>query len=318
MLAPTDYGHGIYLIDADYLRPGFAGIYLMVEAGRVAVIETGCNASLPRVLSFLDDLGIAVGSVDYVIPTHVHLDHAGGAGAMMRAFPNARLVVHPRGARHMADPSKLVAGAVAVYGAEQVRALYGEILPIDATRIIEAADGLTVDLAGRQLLCLDVPGHARHHIAIVDEKTGHIFTGDTFGVSYPELENAGRQFVFPTITPVQLDPPALHASMTRLLSYQPQAMYLTHYGKLRDIEKNADDLRRRFDASLEIAREACGEGAERHRQILDGMRQMLIAELRAAGCVLPEARLLELLADDLELNAQGLGIWLDNQASLAN
>ena len=310
MLAPTDYGHGIYLIDADYLRPGFAGIYLMVEAGRVAVIETGCNASLPRVLSFLDDLGIAVGSVDYVIPTHVHLDHAGGAGAMMRAFPAARLVVHPRGARHMADPSKLVAGAIAVYGAERVRELYGEILPIDAARIIEAADGQTLDLAGRQLLCLDVPGHARHHIVIVDEKTGHIFTGDTFGLSYAELETDGRQFLFPTITPVQLDPPALHASMTRLLSYKPQAMYLTHYGKLRDIEKNAEDLRRRFDACVDIARQACGEGVERHRQIHDGICQMLIAELRAAGCVLPEARLVELLAPDLELNTQGLECWL--------
>ena len=313
MLDPTDYGHGIYLIDADYLRPGFAGIYLMVEAGQVAVIETGCNASLPRVLSFLDSLGIDVRNVDYVIPTHVHLDHAGGAGAMMRAFPAARLVVHPRGARHMADPSKLVAGAIAVYGAERVRELYGEILPIDAARIIEAADGQTLDLAGRQLLCLDVPGHARHHIVIVDEKTGHIFTGDTFGLSYAELETDGRQFLFPTITPVQLDPPALHASMTRLLSYKPQAMYLTHYGKLRDIEKNAEDLRRRFDASVDIARQACGEGVERHRQIHDGISQMLIAELRAGGCVLPEARLVELLAPDLELNTQGLECWLAGQ-----
>ena len=101
--------------------------------------------------------------------------------------------------------------------------------------------------------------------------------------------------------------------MTRLLSYKPQAMYLTHYGKLRDIEKNAEDLRRRFDASVDIARQACGEGVERHRQIHDGISQMLIAELRAGGCVLPEARLVELLAPDLELNTQGLECWLAGQ-----
>ena len=313
MATPTNYGHGIYLIDADYLRPGFAGIYLMIEAGRAAIIEAGCNASLPAVLSFLDELGVARENVDYLILTHIHLDHAGGAGAMMRVFPNARLVVHPRGARHMIDPARLIAGAIAVYGPETMRQLYGEILPIDAGRISEASDGLLLELAGRQLLCLDTPGHARHHIAIVDEKTGHIFTGDTFGVAYAELETDRRQFLFPTITPVQLDPPALHASMTRLLDYRPQALYLTHCGQLREVEKNAEDLRRRLDASVDIARLACGAGVERHRQIHDGLRQMLLAELRSAGSLLPETYLVELLTPDLELNAQGLGIWLDNQ-----
>ena len=163
------YESGIFLIDSHYVRSGLAAIYLLVESGRAALLETGCNASLPFVLAALEQQNIAPENVDYVIPTHVHLDHAGGAGGMMRAFPNAQLVVHPRGARHMIDPSKLIAGTIAVYGAEATERLYGEILSIDAARIIEAPDGLTVNLAGRRLLCLDVPGHSRHHIAVIDE-----------------------------------------------------------------------------------------------------------------------------------------------------
>ena len=230
MGALISFGEGIYAIDSRYVRPGLAAIYVLVQQGRVALIETGCNSAVSRVVKALNEIGIARDAVDFVIPTHVHLDHAGGAGAMMREFPNARLVVHPRGARHMADPSKLIAGTIGVYGAEATQRLYGEILPIDLGRIIEANDGLVLSLAGRQLLCLDVPGHARHHIAIVDEKSGQIFTGDTFGVTYAELNGPQQQFVFPTTTPVQFEPEALHASMDRLMSYRPAAVYPTHFG----------------------------------------------------------------------------------------
>ena len=315
MSAPISYGSGIYAIDSGYVRSGLAAIYLIIENGRAALIETGCNDSVPFVLDALARLGVAKGCVDFVIPTHVHLDHAGGAGAMMRAFPNARLVVHPRGARHMADPSKLIAGTIAVYGEEATRRLYGEILPIEAGRIAEAKDDESVSLAGRQLLCLDVAGHAKHHIAIVDEKSGQIFTGDTFGVTYAELGDAERQFVFPTTTPVQFDPEALHASMNRLLSYRPDAVYPTHFGQLRDVQANGNTLHRHIDAFVEIARQAMGSGDERHRQIRAALVRFALSEARAIGCGLPESRILELLANDIELNAQGLGVWLDNQAA---
>ena len=108
-----------------------AAVHLVVENGRAAFVDTGTNASLPSALAALEVLGLTPDCVDYVMLTHIHLDHAGGAGAMMRRFPHARLVVHPRGARHMADPSKLVAGANAVYGRDEVRRLYGDVLPID-------------------------------------------------------------------------------------------------------------------------------------------------------------------------------------------
>lgn len=231
----------------------------------------------------------------------------------MQAFPNARLVVHPRGARHMADPSKLIEGAAVVYGADEVRRLYGEVLPIEAERIIEATDGFLVDLAGRGLLCLDTPGHARHHIAIVDQQTGHLFTGDIFGLSYRELDTDGRQFIFPTTTPIQFDPEAMHASIDRLLTYRPQAVYLTHFGQLRDVAAQGHNLHRLVDAHVAIARREKGSKEDRHARIRSGLADLLLEETARFGCHLPESEILTLFANDLELNAQGLGVWIDNE-----
>ncbi|MGE5472406.1 MAG: MBL fold metallo-hydrolase [Bacteroidota bacterium] len=306
-----DYGNGIVAFDAGYVRPILAAIHIVVEDGRVAFVDAGSNDSLPNALAALARLGLDAEAVDYVILTHIHLDHAGGAGSMMAAFPNARLVVHPRGARHMAEPSKLVAGVSAVYGAEYVERVYGEILPIAAGRIVEAADGHVLSLAGRELLCLDTPGHARHHICIVDRKTGGIFTGDMFGLSYRELDVDGRQFIFPTTTPSQFEPEAMRRSIQRLLSFNPPAMYLTHYGQIGDIQAKEASLLRHLDALTGLALAEKDAGAERHARIKRAMTTYLLAQLRAHGCTLPENQLLALWETDLELNAQGLGIWLD-------
>ncbi len=308
------YEQGIYAIDANYVRPRMAAVHLVVENGRVALVDTGNNESVPLTVAALDALGLAPESVDFVILTHVHLDHAGGAGAMMRAFPNARLVVHPRGARHMADPAKLVAGATAVYGVAEMRRLYGDVLPVDARRIVEAIDGLRIDLAGRELLCIDTPGHARHHVCILDRKSGHIFVGDTFGLSYRELDTEGRQFVFPTTTPVQFDPEALHASLDLLMSYRPEAVYLTHYGQVRDVAEKAADLHRLIDAHLGVAKQEMAVGPERRSRIRAGLAHLLVDEAKRFGCQLPPAEILQIYASDLDLNAQGLGVWIDSSS----
>jgi glyoxylase-like metal-dependent hydrolase (beta-lactamase superfamily II) len=308
------YEHGIYAIDAHYVRPLMASIHVIVENGRAALVDTGCNESVPATVAALAELGLAPESVDYVILTHVHLDHAGGAGAMMQAFPKARLVVHPRGARHMADPTKLLAGATAVYGQAEVRRLYGDVLPVDVSRIIEATNELKIDLAGRELLCLDTPGHARHHICIVDRRSGHVFVGDTFGLSYRELDTDGRQFIFPTTTPVQFDPDALHASLDLLMSYRPEAVYLTHYSQVRDVAAKALDLHRLIDAHLTIARFETEASPDRHSRIRAGLAHLLVDEAKRFGCRLQPAEILEIFAADLDLNAQGLGVWLDSRA----
>jgi glyoxylase-like metal-dependent hydrolase (beta-lactamase superfamily II) len=308
-----DYGNGIFAFDTGYVRPILAAIHLISENGRVAFIDTGTNDSLPNAMAALKKLGLDASAVDYVILTHIHLDHAGGASAMIQAFPNAKLVVHPRGSRHMAEPSKLIAGVAAVYGEEYVRRVYGEIKPVPSERIIAADDGHVISLAGRKLTCLDTPGHARHHNCIVDDKTGGIFTGDMFGLSYRELDVDDRQFIFPTSSPSQFDPVAMHASIDRLLSLSPPAMYLTHYGQVNHVVKLGQDLYRRIDEMVELALAEQTSGEARHERIKVALTKYLLGEIRNYGCTLAEKTLLDIWESDIELNAQGLGIWLDTK-----
>jgi glyoxylase-like metal-dependent hydrolase (beta-lactamase superfamily II) len=307
-----DYGNGIIAFDAGYVRPILAAIHLIVEEGRVAFVDTGSNDALPNALAALVKLNLDVSAVDYVFLTHIHLDHAGGAGSLMQAFPNAKLVVHSRGARHMAEPSKLVAGVSAVYGADYVQRVYGEILPIAANRIIEATDGASISLGGRELLLLDTPGHARHHICIVDKKTGAIFTGDMFGLSYRELDVDGRQFLFPTTTPTQFDPEEMRQSIDRLLAFNPPVMFLTHYGQLTNVAAQGKELQRHLDALVAMTRLENVAHEGRHASLKGALTEYLFKSVAAHGCELPESALGEIWATDLELNTQGLLVWLDS------
>lgn len=312
MAGLLDYDHGISAIDAHYQRPGLAALYLLVEGDRAAFIDTGTPHSAPDALDALRRKGRTPESVAYIIPTHVHLDHAGGAGEMMRRFPNARLVVHPKGARHLIDPAKLIAGVTAVYGHEAVARDFGVIVPVDAARVIEAPDDFTLDLNGRVLRFLDTPGHARHHLCVWDERSRGVFTGDTFGLSYRELDTDNGPFVFPTTTPVQFEPGALHASLDRLLALRPRYLYFTHFGRIAAPERAAAQMHELIDGLVAMAR-AVRAAPDRHARLIQGQRDILLPRLRAHGCRLGEAALDELLAMDYELNAQGLEVWLDRE-----
>ena len=305
-----DFNHGISAIDTGFFRPQFDASHLIVENGRAAFVDTGTNYSVPRLLAELEAKRLPVEAVDYVILTHVHLDHAGGAGLLMQQLPNARAVIHPRGVRHMVDPGALIAGATAVYGADEVQASYGDLVPIPAERIITANDGHRVDLAGRGLLCIDTPGHARHHICIWDARSGAFFPGDTFGLSYREFDTDKGAFILPTSTPVQFEPEALHASIDRMLGFKPQQMFLTHYSRVTEVERLAGDLHEQIDAMVAIARKHAGD-PDRHTRIMEDLAQLYISRVRAHGCTLDDAGIRDVLVMDIELNAQGLEVWLD-------
>ncbi|MEW5789471.1 MAG: MBL fold metallo-hydrolase [Pseudomonadota bacterium] len=310
-LPPMHHDHGIHTLDAEYVRPGLASVHLIVQNGRAAIIDTGTHQAVPHVLSALAELGLGPDALDYVIVTHVHLDHAGAAGAFLAACPKARLVVHPRGARHMIDPGKLVAGSVAVYGETVFRELYGEIVPVPADRVIEAGDGFELDFHGRTLVFLDTPGHARHHFCVLDRGSNSLFTGDTFGISYREFDVAGRPFVFPTTTPVQFEPEALHASFDRLVATGAQAAFLTHYGRITGLSDLVPDLHAMLDEFVALTQATAGEGQARHRGLGAGIERALLTRLREHGCQLDDATCRALLANDVELNAQGLLVWWD-------
>ena len=308
----THFGDGIYAVDSGYTGPDVAAIHLIEEGGRAALVDTGNNDSLRHVLEALAETGLSAESVDFVLLTHIHLDHAGGAGAFMQAFPNAKLVVHPRGARHMAEPSKLFAGVSAVYGPERAKELYGELIPVPMARIIEAGDGHELNLGGRVIRVFDTPGHARHHVCYFDTTSRAFFTGDTFGLSYRTLDVGGKPSIFPTTTPVQFEPEAMHASIRRMEAEQPTAMYLTHYAQVRDVPRLAADMHRLIDAHVAIAeRHAAAEG--RKKLIEQDIWALVGEEATRAGWTVPEAEWRRILALDVELNAQGLDVWLDSR-----
>ncbi len=311
----TDYDHGISAVDAQYHRPGRAAIHLIVENGMVALVDTGTAFSIPGVVQTLKEKNLALENVAYILLTHIHLDHAGGAGECMRYFPNAKLVVHPRGARHMVDPARLIAGVIAVYGEAEFKQVYGEILPIDANRIIEAPDQTRIDLNGRTLLLLDTPGHARHHYCIYDEQSHSFFTGDTFGVSYREFDVDGMEFVFPTTTPVQFDPIAAHESIDRIMSYNPHYAYLTHYSRIGNLPHHAIAMHSLIDAHVAIAKSANEKSIDRHEILKAALEKLLLQQLIQHGCKLSQQAIHDLLRSDIKLNVQGLESWLDQPVS---
>lgn len=307
----TDYDHGISAIDAQFHRPQRASIHLIIENGVAALVDTGTAFSIPGVIQVLKEKSLTIENVAYIFLTHIHLDHAGGASECMRRFPNAKLVVHPRGARHMADPARLIKGVIAVYGESEFKRVYGEIHPIDANRIIEAPDEFRMELNGRPLLFLDTPGHARHHYSIYDERSNAFFTGDTFGVSYREFDVNGIEFVFPTTTPVQFDPIAAHASIDRIMSYNPQHVFLTHYSRIGHLTRHAEAMHRLIDSHVEIAEREKENNTNRHEAISTALRECLLQQLTEHGCQLSPDEIGNLLSSDIKLNTQGLEHWLD-------
>jgi glyoxylase-like metal-dependent hydrolase (beta-lactamase superfamily II) len=302
-------GDDLTVIDTGFERPHFDAAYLVVDSGRAAFIDTGTNHAVPRLLAALQALGLRTDAVDWVIPTHVHLDHAGGAGLLMQSLANARLVVHPRGERHMVDPSVLYAGATAVYGEAEMARSYGRPVGVDPARVVVTGEATTLTLGTRLLEFMHTPGHARHHHCIWDARSRTWFTGDTFGLSYPQLVNHNGRWITPTCAPVQFEPEPLKASVARLLERNPAALCVTHYGRV----PNAAHLKRLLlDQIDDLA--AIGE-RQRHA---DNRHQALCSELTA----LYRRRLNEhgfadvnaamrWLAMDVEINAQGLASWLD-------
>lgn len=304
--------HGIHTIDTAFQRDHFDAAYLIVQDGRGAFVDCGTTHSLPNLLACIAHVGLQPADIDWLVVTHVHLDHAGGAGALMQQLPNARLVVHPRGAQHMIDPTRLIAGATAVYGEAEMARSYGQIVPVPAERVVVAEDGHRVLLAGRELVCVDTPGHARHHFCVWDAASRSWFTGDTFGLSYRELDHAGGAFIIPTSSPVQFEPEAMHASILRLMQEAPEGMYLTHYGRVEGTARLAQELHEQIDAMVAIAQRCNGE-PERHHLLVDALGALYVARLRLQGSPLDASEVLRVLAMDIELNAQGLACWLDRE-----
>jgi len=298
-------------IDTGYLRPGLCAAYLLVENARAALIDCGTATCAGRVLDAIDTAGVAREAVDWLLVTHVHLDHAGAAGPLMQALPNARLVVHPRGAPHMIDPARLIAGATAVYGEAMFARDHAGMLPVDASRVIVAEDGHVVDLCGRPLTCVHTPGHALHHYSVWDARARQWFAGDTFGISYREFDNANGAFILPTTSPVQFDPEALKRSIATLIAHAPKVIHLTHYAQVRECTRLAADLSEQIDAMVALALQARAQ-QDRQQALVQSLTDLYLHRAREHG-IADLDMVQTLLENDIALNAQGLNVWLDRQ-----
>ena len=306
----TELDDGILAIDTEYVRPLQDASHLIIEGGRAAFVDTGNNDAVPLLLDALEQQGLDPTCVDYVFLTHIHLDHAGGAGLLMQHLPNARCVLHPRGAPHMANPEKLIAGTIGVYGEERTYEMYGDIVPIDESRILVAEDEDWFELNGRRMQALHTEGHARHHYVLHDPKSRGVFTGDSFGISYRELDTENGEFIYPTTTPASFDPDEAHKSVDRIMACNPDYLYLTHYSRVSDLERLAADMHRGIDDFVALAL-AHKDDENRGAKIQNAMDEYLSSRLIAHGFKGDRDAIWSVLNIDIVLNAQGLVSWLE-------
>jgi glyoxylase-like metal-dependent hydrolase (beta-lactamase superfamily II) len=307
---------GIHVIDTGYLgRQRFAAAYLLIDGDRAAFIDNNTNAAVPRLLSALEDHGLSPEQVEYLIVTHVHLDHAGGTSRLAQACPQATVLAHPRAAPHIIDPSKLVASASAVYGEAEFQRLYGTIEPVAEARVRRLDDDEVVAFGGRELRFLHTRGHANHHVCIVDSASGAIFTGDAFGLVYPDLQREGT-FAFPSTSPTDFEPELARESVRRLVAERPSCLYPTHFGAVTDIDTAAGQLLRHLDFAERLRDQA--RDSDLADEALEGfceprIRDYFTGLLDGRGALGQEKTTWALLDLDIRLNAQGIAFSANKQ-----
>lgn len=310
-LGLRSYENGVWSLDSGYFRDSFDAVHLIEDRGELAVVDAGTQFSVPRILQAIQELGLTPDDVRYILLTHVHLDHAGGAGLLASHCNQAQVVVHPRGVRHLVNPSKLWQAVCQVYTQDVAERDYGGMVPIDPSHIIEATETLSLKLGSRQINFWDAPGHALHHVFILDEGSNAIFTGDTFGISYRELDSPQGAFTFVTSSPSQFDPQTHKASVMRVMQAKPKAVYLTHYSELRQVQAAGEALLQQIDSYAALASRHGHRGQGRAQAIAADLEDLLFDQLKAHGSLLSQKELKTLLALDLRLNTDGLICWLD-------
>jgi glyoxylase-like metal-dependent hydrolase (beta-lactamase superfamily II) len=287
----------------DCLTAGF-----LVEGPRPALVETGARSSTETVRRHLRELGLGPDDLAWIILTHVHLDHAGAVGDLAADFPSATVVVHERGARHLADPTRLVDSAARVYG-ELLDSLYGRMLPVAPERILAAGDGQRIDLGGgRRLTMVESPGHAKHHQAILDEETGTLLVGDAVGVLLP-----GAPALRPAVPPPDFDLELSVASLHRFAALRPHQVVLTHYGPLPDaaggLVEAEETLRRWVEVAERVSRESEGAGIE---EVAAALTEAFVPP---PGAIDETARARMELLNGVHSNAAGIVRYLQRRGS---
>ena len=232
----------IKTIDCQYLKNEFASAYLMIEKDEALFIDNNTNSAIPILLNSMKESNIKNEDIRYLIITHIHLDHAGATSSLIKLFPNATVLAHPKAAPHLISPRRIIEGASAVYGKDNFQKLYGEITEIPESRIRIMQDGETIKFGDRDLKFIFTRGHANHHFVIHDSETNAIFTGDSFGISYPNMKESGSPFLIPSTTPTDFDALEAKISVQKILDTKADYAYLTHFDKWTNMQDGAEQL----------------------------------------------------------------------------
>jgi glyoxylase-like metal-dependent hydrolase (beta-lactamase superfamily II) len=310
-LSVKDIGNDIYeiaLIDA--AETGRSTGFL-INSKEKTIVEVGASVSVPRILQALDDLNIPYEEIRYVIVTHIHLDHSGGAGLLLNYLPNAKIIVHPKGARHLIDPSKLIASAQQVYG-ESFEPLFAPIEAIPEERVIIAEDGMSLNIGEeRPLVFYHSPGHAYHHIIIHDPKSKGLFSGDAFGINFPLFEEMGVRYVVPTSSPTQFNPEAMADTIEKVKPLGIENIFFTHFGAWDNAEQVIERMLNLIPIYVELAEKGYKNNPT-WESIASELRAYYHTELKEFG--VPENHpYLTSLELDTELNAKGLLHYLETK-----
>ncbi|RXT02329.1 MBL fold metallo-hydrolase [Ammoniphilus sp. CFH 90114] len=303
-----ELGHRIHLIDGHDLGvPGRTGTYVLHEE-QLTIVETSASPSVPYILDGFKELGIDPADLKYIIVTHIHLDHAGGAGLLLQSCPQAKVVVHPKGARHLAQPSRLIEGAKAVYG-DQFDTLFHPIIPVPEDRLITKADGETLEIGPNcKLRFLDTPGHANHHFSIYDPVSNGIFTGDTLGVYYHQLEAAGMSFCLPSTSPNQFDPESMLNSMERIRNLDVDRIFFGHFSVAERTSDIYNQVEKWVPIFVNVAEETLNQGgneSEVYRRLYQVVQDYLLERQ-----IPTDHPVYDILKLDLEVGAMGLVHYL--------
>ena len=252
----------VVTIDCHYVHTERAAAFLIASQGDAAFIDNNTMFAVPHLMRALDEHALRPEQVRYLIITHVHLDHCGGTAELLRRCPNATVLAHPRAVRHLVEPSRLVAGTIAVYGEEVFKKLYGAVEPVPADRVRAMADGERLDLGARALSFFHTRGHANHHFCIHDSGSGSVFTGDSFGIAYPCLQYGSSPMIVCSSTPTEFDSNEAMISVDKILATAPERVYLSHYGVFDNPHECARPLRESIASLENILRDAVETGLE--------------------------------------------------------
>ncbi|BAQ10205.1 beta-lactamase [Bacillus sp. OxB-1] len=310
--APIKLDDRIYILDGfDLGLEERTGTYVIMEED-ITLVDTGPSTSIPHVKKGLETLGISLDQIKYIIATHVHLDHSGGAGLLMTECPNAKAVVHPRGARHLADPSRLVAGARAVYG-ERFDELFDPVVPIPEDRILEMTEGDTLKIGEACTLEFwDTPGHANHHISIYDPVSNGIFIGDTAGIRYEPLIQDGVAFFPPSTSPNQFDPDKMQQAIDRFMAKNPDVIYFGHFGASTSPNETLHQVSEWLGVFMEEAKAAAAK-REGHAALTERILTRVRTHLRELG-VPDDHRAYKMIELDMDVSAMGIVNYLEKSA----